>query len=83
MSARTERDLFSWGCPFSQLDPWSKQVQLIHFLPCVQYIKLQMTEGTSLEKLHQVGHAAEVQINRLLQAAAVTFQVGFIPKCYK
>merc|ERR1719430_2769588 len=56
----SESDLFSWGCPFSQSDTSLQQ----------------MTEGTSLDKLQQVGHAAEMQMNRLLQAAAVTFQVG-------
>ena len=38
---------------------------------------LQMTEANQLDKLLPIKQAVVTQMNRLLQAAAVTFQVGF------
>ena len=38
---------------------------------------MQMTEANQLDKLLPIKQAVVTQMNRLLQAAAVTFQVGF------
>ena len=79
-------DLFSWGQPFNNLEilpqvVWSITTGVCEVLRCpcphalISMGCFQMTEATEVWPVRQ---AATIQMNRLLQAAAVTFQVSMV-----